>query len=283
MVEVSQMDLFGKESKTMSSITPLRYVGGKGKAKKLIYNYVPDDADTIISPFTGGSAFEVYAAANGMKVFAYDIMEPLINFWIYFQNAPEMICNLATTLKNELDIKELLSASRAFIESGGNPDNRLMDDYVRAAYYWIISVGSFSGLGMRKSIGERFSEQIELLDENYFSQRQYYRWHNPNITFAVKDYRETLKEHKGELLYCDPPYVGKEDLYGTLRQESRFFDHEGFAQLLYDWEGKWILSYGDHEQVREMYKEYVILEPKWTYTAKPKEVKPSEELLILNF
>ena len=74
------------------------------------------------------------------------------------------------------------------------------------------------------------------------------------------------------------------------------FNHELLAKCLKNHKGKFILSYNDCEFVREAYKDYKILEPKWQYTMGQGEtrmgknriqrgddsnIKQSHELLII--
>ena len=74
------------------------------------------------------------------------------------------------------------------------------------------------------------------------------------------------------------------------------FNHELLAKLLKAHEGKFILSYNDCGWVRDTYKEFKNLEPKWQYTMGQGEtrigknriergddnnIKQSHELLII--
>lgn len=65
-----------------STKSPLRYPGGKSRARKIIYDYLPN-LDTLVSPFAGGCSVEIGLAGMGTTVFAYDILSPLVSYWRY--------------------------------------------------------------------------------------------------------------------------------------------------------------------------------------------------------
>lgn len=67
--------------KPISTKTVLRYPGGKSRAIKSILPYLPSDLKELCSPFFGGGSLEVYLAAQGVKVYGFDIFYPLVNFW----------------------------------------------------------------------------------------------------------------------------------------------------------------------------------------------------------
>ena len=82
-------------------------------------------------------------------------------------------------------------------------------------------------------------------------------------------------------MYLDPPYVEKEYYYGW-KKEQQGFDHHYFADRISNLENKWILSYARHDLIFELYKQYEILECKYSYTIQSNTNK-NAELLIINF
>ncbi|STQ86352.1 Type II adenine specific DNA methyltransferase [Helicobacter muridarum] len=57
------------------------------------------------------------------------------------------------------------------------------------------------------------------------------------------------------------------------------FNHALLAQCLKNHNGKFLLSYNDCEFVREAYKDYRILEPKWQYTMGQGEIRVGKNRL----
>ena len=89
-------------------LTLLRYPGGKSKAIKILERYVPDNIDTMYSLFLGGASFEIHCCINkNIRVFGYDIFEPLINFW-------ECVLTDNAKLKTEIEKIHPLSKEQFF-------------------------------------------------------------------------------------------------------------------------------------------------------------------------
>ena len=68
------------------------------------------------------------------------------------------------------------------------------------------------------------------------------------------------------------------NLYGKNGDTHSGFDHEGLFNLLNKRKG-WLLSYNNTPEIREMYKDYKIIEAEWAYGMN--KSKESSEILIL--
>lgn len=66
-------------------------------------------------------------------------------------------------------------------------------------------------------------------------------------------------------------------LYGVDGNLHSSFDHERLHSLLTN-RGQWLMSYNDCPEIREMYKDYEIIEAQWTYGMN--KSKQSSEILI---
>ena len=82
--------------------------------------------------------------------------------------------------------------------------------------------------------------------------------------------------------FLDPPYYleGKSRLYGNNGDMHEDFNHK----MLYDHVTKydqWIITYNDCEYIRELYKDYKILDVNWSYGMN-KSKKSSEIVIIKN-
>jgi DNA adenine methylase len=78
------------------------------------------------------------------------------------------------------------------------------------------------------------------------------------VVIENKDFEALIKQYDREdaLCYCDPPYFGTEDYYGGVSFSRA--DHVRLRNVLANIEGKFILSYNDCPEVRELYKEFCI-------------------------
>ena len=98
----------------------------------------------------------------------------------------------------------------------------------------------------------------------------------PSLKIRQADFSVSLTKHEGILFYLDPPYVTVGE---TLYDHSKGgFDHEKLASMLKD-RGKWILSYNDVEEVRDLYVDFPVSFPEWKYGIKR---NTSTEILIFS-
>jgi len=77
-------------------------------------------------------------------------------------------------------------------------------------------------------------------------------------------------------LYLDPPYYMKKDsdnkMFKPIYPNSNWaihhehFNHEQLRDLLHNHKGKFILSYNNCETIREYYKDFTQVFPKWAYS-----------------
>jgi len=68
-------------------------------------------------------------------------------------------------------------------------------------------------------------------------------------------------------------------LYGLRGDTHRGFDHKALAELL-NKRDRWILSYNDCQEIRELYKNNPILSIEWLYGMSKN--KQSNEVLVLS-
>jgi len=67
-------------------------------------------------------------------------------------------------------------------------------------------------------------------------------------------------------------------LYGDKGSTHSGFDHDGLHSLLTK-RSNWVLSYNDCDDIRDLYRDYNIVEAKWSYGMN--KSKKSSELLII--
>lgn len=254
-----------KPQKEVLVKSPLRYPGGKSRAVPQIINeYIPRGLPTLCSPFIGGGSIELALASRGTKVYAYDVFAPLVRFWQmllkdaphlaqvvrkYEKMTPTMFYNLQKTFFNLKDRTEI------------------------AAAFFALNRSSFSGTTLSGGMSPghpRFTESsIERL-ENFKIK---------NLSVKLADFKKSIPKHDNDFLYCDPPYLIDQKLYGKKGDQHVDFDHNGLAKLLTARDG-WVLSYNDCKEIRDMYEGHHIITPEWTYGMG--NSKKSNEVLILS-
>lgn len=251
--------------------SPLGYVGAKGILYDQVMAMLPDTQE-LVSPFCGGASLEIMIAASGIKVYAYDKFEPVVTFFQVFNGRSAEVAQAVLDHPYPIFKTGILFLIR----------NRWWWDIecpvTQAAYTWMIFKQSFYGRGFSSSP----VAPEHCVSANYFDRLEWKDWHNPFIEFAIGDWEDTLKKHPNSCLFLDPPYVSKENLYGLGDQGT--FPHEKLRDALAAYDGEFIMTYGDHPTIHELYEGFRILKPKWNYAyGKAASNKDkSEELLIIS-
>ena len=108
------------------------------------------------------------------------------------------------------------------------------------------------------------------------------------VTIENMDFEKLILNYDREeaFFYCDPPYVGTESYY----KNSKTFnlnDHKRLHKALKELKGRFLLSYNDCAFVRDLYKDFKIVESdKFDYTLGSnvhKKKKTVCELYIMNY
>ena len=251
-------------AKNISTKSPLRYPGGKSRAVRKITQWFPADLTTLASPFFGGGSVELACASQGIEVYGYDVFEPLVDFW---QIAIEDSVNLATK------VYEYHPLTRTKFYALQKRYFTLSDRVQRAAAFFALNRSSYSGTTLSGGMSPghpRFTESsIQRLAELSID----------NLSVEHADFKDSISAHDDDFLYLDPPYANGGTLYGNRGDLHKEFDHYGLADILHS-RDQWILSYNDCPLVRDLYSEYKLITPEWTYGMSNR--KSSNEALILS-
>lgn len=252
--------------------SPLRYPGGKSRAAKHLVPMIEAMGVTkMISPFFGGGSIELECAARGIYVHGYDLFRPVVCFWQALMKRPEELIRLVEMchpLEGKDEFKELQEKLRQGIDD---------DPTLEAAVYFILNRTSFSGTVLSGGFSQqaadgRFTKScIERLR----------KFGCDNLTVRWADFRESLAVHPEDIfVYADPPYMLGENanLYGDNGNLHKEFDHVALHDLLAK-RDRWMLSYNNCYNVRQLYKDYKFYYPNWSYGMGSE--KDSKEILIV--
>lgn len=272
--------------------SPLRYPGGKGKVAARLFAYLPTPTpERIISPFLGGGGFELYCAAQGIKVHSCDSFKPLINFWRIAQRTPHKLAHDVLNMRLVITDKYFGELKHQLLQYDKGIEY-LTPDW-RAAAFYTINACSFGGLTLSHSYGmvkghPRFTVAGIKRLNNFHAPNFFLTEHDitrPKSYPCAQDFEKTITDygHNG-FLYCDPPYITeRETLYGFNGSHHRNFEHARLAAVLRDHKGSWMLSYNDCPQVRELYDGYRFEKIDWNYSLITRNDKRANEVLILNY
>ena len=273
--------------------TPLRYPGGKSKAIKTLSPWFPKTISEYREPFIGGGsiAIEITKSNPDIPVWINDLYVPLYNFWVQLRDRGEELSERVREEKQRtLDegdkdkvtakAKELFDKYREQIDT--------YDDFEKAVAFFIMNKCSFSGLTENSTFSKTASNSnFSLVGADKLAQfsKLIKNWKITNI-----DYSEVMKAHgsKDTFIFLDPPYDIKDFLYGKNREMHKSFDHNRFADDVYNCVHKFMITYNVNDRLKELYKNYNLKEWKLRYSMAHRGDKGTDEnikteLLVTNY
>lgn len=267
-------------------LSPLRYPGGKSRASKILVDFIPQDVTTVVSPFFGGGSFENFLALRGATVVGYDYCKPLVNFWVTYLNQKDRLFECAREMSHEiLSLEHDRVEQKKLYESWRETANADKDAFESGVCYFALNRSAFSGMTLiagpmsNRYIDSKFGPKaLDNLEKIVFDVK----------SVGYQDCIETIAKHKNDFLYLDPPYImetkNKEAIYGSNGDMHMGFDHVGLRDALMKHKERWVLSYLDVPEVRELYAGCNFQNVTWRYTMKPGANRPEgKELVITNF
>ena len=232
----------------------IRYPGSKFLAIRHILPLVPRGA-RLCSPFMGGGSIELAAARRGRTVLAFDISEPLTNFWRHAIDDPARLAGHAR--EHYPMTREKYGALKAAYAA--LPPDR------QAAAFFALNRSSMYGLTFT-SYGAA-SKGGEGNSFSPYTLRILREFRPGNLTVRCADFRNVIPvQDPSTYIYCDPPYfLSAGDYYSdTGKNMKTSFDHRALARLLHE-RGRWLLSYNDCLEAQNLYGDCRIIRPQWAY------------------
>jgi DNA adenine methylase len=257
------------------NISPLRYPGGKTRACKIIENilieyFKIEDFDNIVSPFFGGGSFEFYLQNKyDFKLIVNDKFIPLYNFWKQIKLDKYSLCN---------ELRHVKSVSKEqFINYRKTIMN--VDELHQSIYYFIINRCSFSGATLSGGFSnEASNKRFTLSSINRIESLDF-----TNIDIFNEDFSDFIPKYTNNksLIFLDPPYYleNKSKLYGNNGDMHEDFNHLLLFNILKS-KKKWLMTYNNCDYIRNLYKDFTIIDVNWTYSMNL--TKKSSEIIILS-
>jgi DNA adenine methylase len=240
----------------------IAWIGGKSLLSKRIIEEFPTGIERYIEVFGGG----------GSVLFAKDSHAPLE----VYNDANSELVNLFRCMKYhraelENEIDGYLNSREVFQDFKSRLEHDTgFTDIQRAGMFYIKTKISFGadgrtfGCNKRNLSTDRFAKISQRLK---------------NVVVENKDFENLIKvyDRPKALFYCDPPYHTTERYYDVQFTED---DHLRLKTALDNIKGKFVLSYNDDEFIRELYKNYNIIEVTRQNNLSSGEYK---EVIIKNF
>jgi DNA adenine methylase len=267
----------------------LRYPGGKTKVLSKLLPIIPDDFEEYREPFVGGGS--VFISTKQQKNWhakyrINDLNYELYCFWKQLRDNPvDLMKQISNVKQNCLDGKQLYYGIKC-----KNTDEKF--EFEVAYEFYILNRITFSGLShsggfSKESFEKRFTwSSIERLKplSNLIQDVQ-----------ITNDHYKNLLLEKGEnvFIFLDPPYFSAKDskLYGQMGNLHSGFDHKTFAEDVKKCSHRWLITYDDSPEIRELFKFANIYEWEVQYGVNNGHIKKinggkakvGNELLISNY
>lgn len=270
----------------------LSYIGGKSKIGKWIKNYIPNDIETYVEPFSG--MFWVFfnvdlAPYQKLKTVVYNDFNPLnVNLFNCIKNYKDFHEVIKNIPSQKSDLFEKFQ--KEIFSINFNVDLSKPDFETGYKYAYILTQvwsgtnpekGKFIDLkGKYKSKFDTFKDKLTNPKwQSYFER----------ITLTENlDFQKVIEKYDSPTtyFYCDPPYYKTEDYYAN--HEFGIETHERLANCLKSIQGKFSLSYYDFPQLSEWFPKdeyrWEMKEFAKAAMAKPGQVQTKgQELLIMNY
>ena len=263
------------QCRRLTHFTPLRYPGGKARlalfVKRLVQANDLLDGE-YVEPYAGGAAVAVEMLLHEYvsKIHINDISRPIYAFWKSLLNDTDELCRRVQETRLTVRVRDRQKNILT------NQDDH--DDLSLGFAMFFLNRTNRSGILNAGVIGGRDQSGPWKIDARYNAgelirritaiAKMKERIHLTRLD-ALQFLREGCKVWpQRTLIYCDPPYYAKgRDLYYDYYEED---DHKRVAKFITRkiCRQKWIVSYDDVRQVRELYAECRRIKYRIGYSAR---------------
>lgn len=246
------------------------WVGGKSQLRKTILEYFPVEPVTRYIEVFGGGGWMLFSREQHAPTEIFnDIDGQLVNLYRCVKyHCEELQRELKVAEQVPLNSREQFFDYRAQLKQPG------LTDIQRAArYYYIIRI-SYGADRHSYGCSKKTLDPIDDLPE---IQRRLKK-----VVIENRDFEAILKAYDsaGSFFYLDPPYFKAEHFYMGFASE----DHQRLYDGLKRVRGKWLLSYNNAPEIKNLYKEYNIIPVERANSLANKyESTKYKELIIKNY
>ena len=247
----------------------INWVGGKRQLRETVSLLIPSNISSYIEPFGGGGWVLLYYHRWADLEVYNDLDNRLVNLFRVVKYHP---CELAR------EMCYLFHSREQFLSLIQNPGET---DIQKAARFMFVLSRSFGGRGKHfgvsyegsiKSAGgliERVDKISKRLDKVIIE------------NLSAMDLNPQY-DTENAFFYCDPPYSSGA---GYEVVSAAKFEHERLRDTLKNIKGRFLLSYDDAPKIRELYKDFNIIETERINGINRKDIKNNiyKELLICNY
>ncbi|CAH5992379.1 DNA adenine methylase [Citrobacter koseri] len=262
----------------MAFYTPLRYPGGKGKLAYYLKGLIKHNSLLdchYIEPFAGGAgvALELLMQEYVRKITINDIDPAIYAFWYSVLNHTEELCERINSIPVSIECWEEQKKILASVKHDHILDLGFSAFFLnRTNRSGILNAGVIGG----KAQAGKWTLDVRFNKEDLIERIKKIAKYKDRIIIKNEDTLDllinmSLKQHSHYLMYLDPPYYVKgQGLY------RNFYEHQDHVdirnQLNKMPELRWIATYDNAPEIKEMYKNKMVVEFDLQYTAQSKRV-----------
>lgn len=248
----------------------INWVGGKRLLRKKIAELIPENIGSYIEPF-GGGAWVLFYKDKWANLEVYnDLDNDLYNLFTVTKYHAEELTK---------ELKFLANSRKIFVQI---LKSEPLTDIQRAAKFFFLIQRSYGAKGShfataRNGLASSGKSQARMLERIFSISQRCDKVYIENLS-----YEDLIPRYDCEsaFFYVDPPYVKGADLYKTV---EKTFDHKKLYEILKKTKGRWLLSYDDEPNIRELYKDYSIIETNRVCSLSSIKGQNYKELLIKNY
>lgn len=240
--------------------TPLRYPGGKGKFALFVKNLIEQNDLTgdYLEPYAGGAAVALDLLFSGYckNIHINDLDPAIFNFWKSVTEETENFLRLIAD--TNITIEEWHNQKRIL----ANPQDHSQLEHGFATFF--LNRTNRSGILKGGVIGGKNQDGNYKLDVrfnkiNLTKRIKRIGEHSSNIHVYNLDALKLLSMAdnllpEDSLIYLDPPYYIKGQ--GLYRNFYKHEDHVRINHALATVKTKWIVSYDNCPEIKEIYNDY---------------------------
>jgi DNA adenine methylase len=216
--------------------------------------------------FLGGGSFPIYLSKiyPNLKIKVNDVYKPLYNFWIHLRDNGIELSDRLLKIKEENNNEE--KAKIIFKKAQEKLKNDEEYNIEHAISFYIINKCGFSGL-----VSSSFSKMASVSNfgvSGIGNLKIYHKiiqgWEIYNLDY--KEFIESFSNKKDVLIYMDPPYMIKDNLYGDSGNLHAIFKHEEFFEVCHQVEAHQLISYNSDNLIKDAFIGYDMSDYDLTYT-----------------
>ena len=251
--------------------SPLAYIGGKSRLAKKIIDYFPEHK--MFCEVFAGAAWVFFNKEHSRYEVINDLDSDLVCFYRVLQNH----------LEEFLRQFKWLLASREWFEDWKRQQaaGGLTDIQRAARYYYYLQRMCFGGRVRNRTFGATPMDRprINLVRMEEELSEVHLRLARVSIENLPWDVFLRKYDRKETFFYLDPPYY----LAPVYEHNFELDDFEKLASSLAKVRGKFLLSLGDHKEMRRVFADFNVESVTLQYSVSQKKPTTGKELIITNF